>query len=114
MRSLWLSSEFDGVLAWDSFFHLDPADQRRMFDVFARQAAPSAVLMFNSGPEHGEAIGEYRGDPLYHASLSGDEYRDLLCGFGFDVVAHAVEDWRTGGGRTIWLAQARMKLSRRR
>jgi SAM-dependent methyltransferase len=104
MRSLRLSSEFDGVLAWDSFFHLEPDDQRRTFDVFARHAAPSAVVMFNSGPEYGEVIGEYRGDPLYHASLSGDEYRDLLRGVGFEVIAHAVEDWRTGAGRTIWLA----------
>jgi SAM-dependent methyltransferase len=108
MRSLRLSRQFDGVLAWDSFFHLKPDDQRRMFDVFARHAAPSAVLMFNSGPAHGEAIGEYRGDPLYHASLSASEYRDLLRGIGFEVIAHVVEDWRTGGGRTIWLARARM------
>jgi SAM-dependent methyltransferase len=105
MRLLQLSRRFNGVLAWDSFFHLGPDDQRRMFNVFARHAAPSAVLMFNSGPAHGEAIGEYRGDPVYHASLSADEYRDLLRGIGFEVIAHAVEDWRTGGGRTVWIAQ---------
>jgi SAM-dependent methyltransferase len=105
MRSLRLSRRFDGVLAWDSFFHLTPADQRGMFDVFARHAAPSAVLMFNSGPTDGEAIGEYRGEPLYHASLSADEYSDLLLSIGFEVVAHAVEDWGTGGGRTVWLAR---------
>jgi SAM-dependent methyltransferase len=63
MQSLQLSRQFDGVLAWDSFFHLRPDDQRRMFSVFARHAAPSAILMFNSGPAHGESIGEYRGDP---------------------------------------------------
>ena len=70
MRSLQLPLQFDGVVTWDSFFHLRPDDQRRMFNVFARHAAPSAVLMFNSGPANGESVGEYRGDPLYHASLS--------------------------------------------
>ena len=105
MRSLRLSRQFDGVLAWDSFFHLTPDDQRRMFDVFARHAAKSAVLMFNTGPGHGEGVGDYRGDPLYHASLSLDEYRSLLSDIGFDVVAHAVEDWQTGGGRTVWLTR---------
>jgi SAM-dependent methyltransferase len=105
MRSLALARRFDGVLAWDSFFHLKPDDQRRMFDVFAEHAAPSAVLMFNSGPAEGEAIGDYRGDPLYHASLSADEYRALLGGIGFEVVAHALEDWQTAGGRTVWLAK---------
>jgi SAM-dependent methyltransferase len=106
MRSVQLPRQFDGVLAWDSFFHLRPDDQRWMFDVFARHAAPSGVLMFNSGPSHGESVGEYRGDPLYHASLSSEEYRALLKNIGFEVTAHAVEDWQTAGGRTVWLTRA--------
>jgi hypothetical protein len=72
-----------------------------MFKVFARHAAPSAVLMFNSGPANGEKVGEYRGEPLYHASLSPDEYRTLLKNNGFEVIAHVVENWQTGGGRTV-------------
>ncbi|QPF87868.1 class I SAM-dependent methyltransferase [Bradyrhizobium genosp. L] len=106
MRSLNLSRQFNGVLAWDSFFHLAPDDQRAMFEVFARHAGPSAVLMFNSGPSAGEIVGQYRGDPLYHASLGAAEYTALLDGIGFDVIAHVVED-RTGGGRTVWLARRR-------
>src|SRR5580700_4454211 len=98
MRSLALGKEFDGVLAWDSFFHLTPDDQRGMFAVFRAHAAPSAALMFNAGPSHGEGIGSYRGDPLYHASLSAEEYEALIDGSGFDVVAHAVEDWQSAGG----------------
>jgi hypothetical protein len=78
-----------------------------MFYVFARHAAPSAVLMFNTGPAHGEDVGSYRGDPLYHASLNPDEYTALLGSIGFGVVAHAVEDWQTGGGRTVWLTRTR-------
>jgi len=107
MRSLRLLHQFDGVLAWDSFFRLTPDDQRRMFGVFAHHAAPTAVLMFNAGPAHGESVGTYRGDPLYHASLGPDEYKSLLSDIGFDVIAHAVDDWRTGGGRTVWLTRAR-------
>jgi hypothetical protein len=107
MRSLRLSRQFDGVLAWDSFFHLTHDDQRRMFDVFARHAGPSAVLMFNTGPGHGESVGRYRGDPLYHASLGPDEYTALLESIGFEVIAHAAEDWSSAGGRTVWLAQGR-------
>jgi SAM-dependent methyltransferase len=105
MRLLQLTRKFGGILAWDSFFHLTPDDQRQMFEVFARHAAPSAVLMFNSGPAYGEAVGSYRGDPLYHASLNPDEYTALLGSIGFEVIAHAVEDWHTGGGRTVWLAR---------
>jgi SAM-dependent methyltransferase len=110
MRSLALGKKFDGILAWDSFFHLGHGDQRRMFDVFAAHAASAAVLMFNSGPRHGEAIGEYRGNPLYHASLDAAEYERLLVRCGFAVLAHAVED-RAAGGRTIWLVQSQRQGS---
>ena len=106
MRTLQLGRRFDGVLAWDSFFHLKPDDQRAMFGVFARHAKPSATLMFNSGPAYGESVGEYQGDPLYHASLYPDEYQALLGRAGFAVVDHIVEDWQNAGGRTVWLATA--------
>lgn len=104
MRSLLLGRTFDGVLAWDSFFHLKPDDQRGMFAVFAHHSAPAGILMFNSGPAYGEGIGSYRGDPLYHASLSAAEYEHLLAGSGFELVDHTVEDPQAGG-RTVWLAR---------
>jgi hypothetical protein len=54
----------------------------------------------------GEIIGEYRGEPLYHGSLDGVEYRELLDHNGFAIVSHVVEDI-TCGRHTIWLAQLR-------
>jgi SAM-dependent methyltransferase len=104
MRSLDLGRIFDGILAWDSFFHLAHDDQRRMFRVFAQHAAPGAALMFTSGPAHGEAIGSYRGEPLYHASLAPAEYRRLLNSHGFRVEAHVEED-PDCGRHTVWLAR---------
>jgi ubiquinone/menaquinone biosynthesis C-methylase UbiE len=43
MRLLALGRRFDGILAWDSFFHLAHDDQRRMFAIFAGHAAPGAL-----------------------------------------------------------------------
>jgi trans-aconitate methyltransferase len=105
MRTLALGKTFHGLLAWDSFFHLPPDDQRRMFPIFRRHAAPGARLMFTSGPSLGEAIGSYRGEPLYHASLAAEEYRELLESNGFRVEEHMVED-PDCDGHTLWLAQA--------
>lgn len=106
MRQLALGRRFGGLIAWDSFFHLSHDDQRRMFPIFAAHAAPCAALMFTSGPSHGEAIGSFAGERLYHASLDPAEYRALLDTHGFDVVAHVVEDPECGG-RTIWLSHLR-------
>lgn len=104
MRCLSLGMKFDGLIAWDSFFHLCHADQRDMFRVFDEHAAPNALLMFTSGTEYGEAIGEYHGEPLYHASLAPEEYESLLDRHGFRVLEHVVED-PACGGHTIWLAK---------
>jgi SAM-dependent methyltransferase len=106
MRTLELGRTFDGIMAWDSFFHLPQADQRRMFPIFGRHAGAGAALMFTSGPSAGERIGSYQGEPLYHASLDGGEYRRLLRDNGFGVVEHVAED-PTCGLHTVWLAQRR-------
>jgi len=106
MRELSLERRFDGIIAWDSFFHLGFDDQRQMFPIFRAHAAPGAALMFTSGPAHGEAIGEFEGESLYHASLASEEYNLLLSANDFEVVAHALED-PTCGKHTIWLARQR-------
>ena len=104
MRRLALNRGFDGVMAWDSFFHLDPDAQRRMFPIFYAHAKPGAPLLFTSGPRHGEAIGNLHGEPLYHASLAPEEYRTLLATAGFTVVDARMEDPNCGG-HSIWLAR---------
>jgi SAM-dependent methyltransferase len=105
MRGLKLGKTFDGILAWDSFFHLSPDAQRAMFAVFAAHAHRDTVLMFNTGPRFGEAIGSYRGDPLYHASLDISEYEQLLATNGLRTIDQVTED-PEAGGRTAWLARA--------
>jgi SAM-dependent methyltransferase len=105
MRTLALGRRFQGILAWDSFFHLSRDDQQPMFGVFAAHASAGCHLMFNAGPAKGEAIGAYRGDPLYHASLDPKDYEALLAAAGFELLEHAIND-PTQGGRTYWLARA--------
>jgi SAM-dependent methyltransferase len=104
MRTLSLGSRFDGILAWNSFFHLTREDQRKMFPVFGAHVAPNAALMFTSGPRDSVGMGTYQGEPLYHASLAPEEYRALLGANGFAVVDYVPED-PTCGRHTIWLAQ---------
>ena len=106
MRSLNLGRRFDGLLAWHSFFHLSAADQRAMFPIFAAHAAPGAHLVFTSGPMAGEAIGEWQGEPLYHASLNPEDYRALLADNGFEVISYT-EGEPIIAGPTVWSARYR-------
>ncbi len=104
MRHLHLEHRFGGLLAWDSLFHLAPDDQRRFFIKLANHALPGAALLFSSGPEAGETMGELDGEPLYHASLGPAEYRSALNACGFKVLDYEFED-EACGNHTIWLAQ---------
>lgn len=106
MREVSLARRFGGIIAWNSFFHLTPDDQRQMFAVFRDHAEPGAALMFTSGPRAGEAIGSYQGEALYHASLDAADYEALIAVHGFSVVQHVVED-ADCGGLTVWLARMR-------
>ena len=104
MRTVEFDQKFNAILAWDSFFHLTPNDQRQMFSQFARLAQQGTALMFSSGPSHGEAIGDLFGDALYHASLAPEEYTALLNDHGFRVIKMVVEDVECTG-HTVWLTQ---------
>ncbi len=104
MRLLDLDETFDGIVAWNSAFHLTAQDQRKIFAIYRKHARPRAALMFTSGVSCGEALGEFEGEALYHASLDPDEYRALLAENGFKVIEHVIED-PTCSGHTVWLAQ---------
>lgn len=104
MRKLAFDETFAGLLAWDSFFHLTAEDQRAMFPLFAQHCHPGSALMFTSGPHHGVAMGQFEGEPLFHASLAPEEYRTLLHENNFTVIEMMVED-PDCTGHTIWLAK---------
>ncbi len=105
MRSLDHENRFDAIVAWDGFFHLGADDQRRMFDVFKTHIAPRGLLLFTSGPQAGEAVGDFYGHELFHASLDRQEYESLLRGAVFEVLRHRPED-PDCGLHTVWLAQS--------
>lgn len=104
MRTLALGEQFDACLAWDSFFHLTPEEQRPMFPIFRDHLKSGGVLLFTSGPDAGVAIGSMNDQEVYHSSLSTAEYRALLDANGFTVLDHRVEDPECGK-HTVWLAR---------
>ncbi|HEY2404663.1 MAG TPA: class I SAM-dependent methyltransferase [Polyangiaceae bacterium] len=105
MRRMNVSDRFDIVIAWDSFFHLSPNDQRAVLRKFRHQTAPGGVLVFTSGVTEGEEIGgDLFGDQLYHGSLNTDEYASSLQSLGYQVALHRIEDPNCGG-RTVWVAK---------
>lgn len=104
MRGLDLRRRFDVIVAFNSFFHLGPEDQRAMFAVFAAHAAAGATLLFTSGPAAGEAWGRVGRSAVYHASLDPAAYRACLSAAGFETVWFRPED-PVLQGHSVWLAR---------
>jgi hypothetical protein len=91
MRRLPLGRRLEGILAWDSYFHLAHEARRAMFAAFGAHAGGDTVLMFNTGPAHGEGTSTFtfKHEPLYHASLAPAKYRALLDRSGFEVICQS-------------------------
>ena len=106
MRDLALDTTFAAILAWDSFFHLTPEDQRALIPRLAAHLAPGGRLLFTCGPDAGEPIGSVGGEPVYHASLTPADYAAALEAAGLLPRLFIAEDPATQG-RSLWLAERR-------
>ena len=92
MRTLDLGETFDGIVAWNSFFHLRPEEQRPCIAHMARHLAPGGALLLTVGPKAREASGTVQGETVYHASLSPAEYATCLEAHGLRLTGFLAED----------------------
>lgn len=104
MRELELNQKFDAIIAWNSIFHLSEDNQRQMFNVFTSHLNDGGILMFTTGSEAGEIWSDNGGENLYHASLSPDEYKQLLKKYGFESIDYKIND-KDCNDHTVWLAR---------
>lgn len=106
MRTLDLGGRFDAVIAWNSFFHLMPSEQRDVLARIARLMKGGSQLLVTVGDREGAETGWVGGEPIYHASLAPDEYRAVLGGLGVEVVDFVIAD-PTCGDQTVLLGRKR-------
>lgn len=104
MRVLDLGFTFDGVIAWNSFFHLTRPDQRIVLALLVKHLKPRAPLMLTTGTGDGEVTGYVAGQPVYHASLTSETYRAILDELGCEVIDVVLED-PTCNGHSVLLAR---------
>lgn len=91
LRHLSLGKTFDGLLAFNSLFHLTLAEQRHALPVILSHANPQCVFMTTTGTDEGEAWGLVEGEKVYHGSLSMAEYKGILNDAGFEVLDHRTD-----------------------
>lgn len=97
IRNLALAQRFDGIIGWDSFFHLSQEEQRPVLINFCRHLRPHGALLLTIGDKASEVLGTVAGQQVYHASLDGSEYEKILRSAGFAEVTIVLCDEDCGG-----------------
>lgn len=104
MRTFELDQQFDGIIAWNSFFHLTADEQKDCITRMARHLRPGGMLMLTVGPRAGEVSGMVGSERVYHASLSPAGYAVCLEGNGLQLTGYLAEDPETQS-HTILMAR---------
>lgn len=103
MRALDFGQKFDGIVSWDSFFHLSPEEQRLTLTHFFNHLKPGGAMLLTVGDKEGEVLGQVEGEEVYHSSLDPLEYKRIFSSAGFSEVEYMAQDQQCGL-RSILLA----------
>ena len=77
---------FDGIIAFDSFFHFPKEKQHLIYSRISPWLVPGAPLLFTHGNKEGEITDSMYGEMFYYSCLNTSEVHTLLEGAGFDVI----------------------------
>lgn len=95
MRDFELDRQFDGIIAWNSFFHLTAEEQQSCIARMASHLRKGGMLMLTVGHRAGEVTGTVGAEPVYHASLSPAGYAVCLEENGLQLTGFLAEDPET-------------------
>ena len=93
MRDFELNQSFDGIIAWNSFFHLTADEQKDCIARVARHLRRGVMLTV--GLSAGEAHGKVGEEMVFYASLSPVGYVDCLEENGLILIGFMAKDPET-------------------
>lgn len=98
--------QFDGVLAWDSFFHFPKDTQPLIYPNVSSLLKPGGYLLFTHGNGNDEHVDSMMGEPFYYSCLPKANVRQLLINNGFSV-EYMLEDYLENGTHRTLVVLAR-------
>ena len=77
--------KYDGVIAFDSFFHFPVERQNEIYETVASWMNEGAYLLFTHGNEASVKSGIMFQEPFYYSSLKTSDVHNLLYLAGFEI-----------------------------
>ncbi|WP_338875274.1 class I SAM-dependent methyltransferase [Spirosoma sp. SC4-14] len=100
--------QFDGVLAWDSFFHFPKDRQHLIYPKASRFLKPGGYLLFTHGNGNDEHVDSMMGESFYYSCLPKANVYQLLVEHGFSV-EYMHKDYLENGTHRSLVVLARKK-----
>lgn len=85
--------KFDGVVAFDSFFHFPKDEQKNIYTLVGKMLKKDGYLLFTHGKYNIEIIDKMFDQEFYYSSLEIKEVKILLEEAGFEIVK-LIEDYK--------------------
>jgi 2-polyprenyl-3-methyl-5-hydroxy-6-metoxy-1,4-benzoquinol methylase len=80
------AEKYDGILAWDSFFHFPKDKQAHIYAKVSNLLKPDGYLLFTHGDADGEHTNPMMGESFYYSALPKETVCQILKDNGFDIV----------------------------
>ncbi len=77
--------KFDGVIAWDSFFHFPKEKQQDIYFKVESLLNIDGYLLFTHGDADDEHIDEMMGEPFYYSCIPKEKVCNILSRVGFKI-----------------------------
>jgi ubiquinone/menaquinone biosynthesis C-methylase UbiE len=96
--------KFEGIVAWDSLFHLKLNEHEQVFKKLYSSLKDNGYLLFtHGGGIGGEITGEMYGHKFTYSTLGSERTKELLEDLGFKILTWEVDE--LGNGYMIGLAR---------
>jgi cyclopropane fatty-acyl-phospholipid synthase-like methyltransferase len=79
--------KFDGIIAYDSFFHFPKDKQSRIYSRVSSWMNEGAYLLFTHGHKESEITGEMFNQTFYYSCLDTERVHQLLIESGFSILS---------------------------
>lgn len=101
MVSIALSDRYDGIIAWDSIFHIPKAEHPALFDNLHRWVRPGGPVLLSLGGSDGEFTDRMFNVEFIYSGHAPDVAAVLLREAGFDILLWEIDDPSSRGHLSV-------------
>lgn len=113
MTSTELFDRYDGIVAWDSIFHIPKAQHGELFQTMYKWLRPGAAILLSLGGSEDEFTATMFDVEFFYSGDSPDVSVALLREAGFDILLSEVDDPSSRGHVAILCRKAANPCSTR-